>query len=314
MEQVFYLLLLDRKKEYFDNGDANDEAWDDPQGPRRRSSSASGHAVERKASRGTLISPQSSSAELPLSPVGTPPSADTKYISSPLSGSSSSNTVPTTNSGVSLTSPPLSPVAENDLAGNGRNSPDATRRAASPGSIRSRAASDGGRSLLTAAVSPKAKRKPGAIDIPPADPNAAPPMGSPRFHRHRISESDASSPVVGTTSTPKKSWFATLFNFKGAVVTAHSLASIAETADAVQNAFKANDVVFTKTRDSSFKGRVDVAGKTARLRVDIAHGDSDSLDVVFIQERGSTHAFHAAVSAICKHANLDATNSTGTAV
>ena len=332
MEQIFYLLLCERKKEYFENGGDNDSDGgfsDDPrmihtgkekrttenkkqnknpftEGPRRRSSSASGQrelanrmsfpggrSVPTSAATSASSSSDAMTAYTTPSPIASPIMASSidKYVSSPLSNSSSANSMPVHNSNHSsssnnsMSSPPTSPTGEE-----GRRT-SASSLHSSP--VRTRAGSDGGRSLMVAAVSPKLKRKPGAIDIPATgSTDGSQQIGSPRFHRqHDRASVDAGEPgspsVANGHSTPKKSWFANLFNFKGEIITSKSSKPITETATILHAAFKSADAVFSSVKTNkelSYRCRADIAGKTARLRVDIsAVPGEEKYDVVFVQ-------------------------------
>lgn len=345
MEQVFYLLLWERKKDYFENADPSDDAWDDPQGPRRRSSSASGAMFEKLGTRTSSSSASSNdTSSVPSSPIianHTLSTSTDKYISSPLSASSSSSSVPA--AGHASMSPPLSPIAETTTgtvtnlasstgkstpptavnvlaASNGRNSPELGRKSpASPIHMRSRSSSDGSRSLLTAVVSPKTKKKGvPAIDIPAGSTDPAnQPMGSPRFHRRKgndvpdvveapPSPGGSNSSSNSYTSTPKKSWFASLFSFKGEAFVARSKVSILESAETLQTVLKNLDIVFNKNpKEYSYKCRADMSGKNTRMRIDIVAGIDFQFDVLFTQERGSTQVFRSVVEQICVKAKFD---------
>ncbi|ORX88301.1 hypothetical protein BCR32DRAFT_1514 [Anaeromyces robustus] len=79
-------------------------------------------------------------------------------------------------------------------------------------------------------------------------------VGTPRFHRRRDFPIPP-SPVI--TSTPKKSWFANLFNFKPEAVTLLSQSNVEETSSMIQDLMESLDIKYQVKRDNGFKCKWD---------------------------------------------------------
>jgi len=75
-------------------------------------------------------------------------------------------------------------------------------------------------------------------------------VGTPKFHRRKDFPIPP-SPVI--TSTPKKSWFANLFNFKPEAVTLLSESNIEETSSMIQDLMESLNIKYQVKRDSGFK-------------------------------------------------------------
>jgi len=80
-------------------------------------------------------------------------------------------------------------------------------------------------------------------------------VGTPRFHRRKADFPIPPSPVI--TSTPKKSWFANLFNFKPEAVTLLSESNVEQTSSMIQDLMESLEIKYQSRREGGFKCKWD---------------------------------------------------------
>jgi len=105
-------------------------------------------------------------------------------------------------------------------------------------------------------------------------------VGTPRFHRRKDFPIPP-SPVI--TSTPKKSWFANLFNFKPEAVTLLSESNTEETTSMIQDLMESLEIKYQVKRDSGYKckwdgGQIPATVLAAAKGQVVSRDDSSLLD------------------------------------
>jgi len=292
-EKVFYALLLQRKTNFFENYDINKlTEWDIEGGPRRRTESYNSLLADRNnkdiyKSSDTLLGSTTSISPSPLgsnsatisasctsvSPMNKPetPKSSTSsgnvkalekqtsredlikrqqknavHVNSPLATNLVNNTIAET----------LSPtVPSSEHSSSTTPTPSEKHHTTNPNmynniniSTEDFNKSDG-------------KPKPLQINIPKIDEiksssgnRMSLQVGTPRFHRRKDFPIPP-SPVI--TSTPKKSWFANLFNFKPEAVTLLSESNIEQTTSMIQDLMESLEVKYQTRREGGFKCKWD---------------------------------------------------------
>lgn len=79
--------------------------------------------------------------------------------------------------------------------------------------------------------------------------------GTPKFHRRKADFPIPPSPVI--TSTPKRSWFANLFNFKPEAVTLLSESNVEQTSSMIQDLLDSLEIKYQNKREGGFKCKWD---------------------------------------------------------
>lgn len=353
MEKVFYHLLARRKFDYFENYDERDSEYDTMDGPRRRTDSCASIFVgDRTRSESQLNSETSS--------IATNRSSANELASGDSEGSDSDSSLPRRRAASNAVG--LSPTSSSGSTGSGGaqrrttmdtsrykpstavrvNSPlvssfndmsiavpervSASASALTPPAAAAVAASDGGASV-DATVSPTPQRpedklkKKLNIAIPKNEVTASS-MGSPKFHRkNNKMESPYPSPVI--TSSPKRSWFANLFNFKPDVQMFESNVGREETLRAVEerlNKLAIGTIKIYAKRDNilkcKFEGHTGGEGpdalKAVKFRIEVTPktlsetgGNSGSCTVSFIQSQGAFSSFQAMCDALRTDWNME---------
>ncbi|TPX37407.1 hypothetical protein SmJEL517_g00463 [Synchytrium microbalum] len=162
--------------------------------------------------------------------------------------------------------------------------------------------SAGDRSSTASVSSAHSGKSPDVSDVP----------GTPKFHRKRVTE--VSSPVI-TSTTPKRSWFANLFNFKPETFTFVSRKNYEDTVNNIMERLTTLDVKYQRRKEGGFKCKYergvssdtpsptesneseeikpDKMGSTTKFRIDIIGEDEDpnGIKVVFVQQQGSFTLF-----------------------
>jgi len=108
---------------------------------------------------------------------------------------------------------------------------------------------------LNSHINNNSKPKPLQINIPKIDEiknnnRLSLQVGTPRFHRRKDFPIPP-SPVI--TSTPKKSWFANLFNFKPEAVTLLSESNVEQTSSMIQDLMESLEIKYQTRREGGFK-------------------------------------------------------------
>ncbi|KAJ3122344.1 hypothetical protein HK098_002932 [Nowakowskiella sp. JEL0407] len=151
---------------------------------------------------------------------------------------------------------------------------------------------------------------------------------SPKFHRKKEKLEIPPTPII--TQTPKRSWFASLFNFKPEVYEIISTLPSDKTIEAVENQMKACDIKYQARKEGGFKCKFDSfsnshssnlmpmspnspgissgpsnsglkdlssdsSSKGTKFKIDLVQMDDGSVRIQFVQQQGSFSTFQAIV-------------------
>ncbi|KAG4103335.1 hypothetical protein H8356DRAFT_1271222 [Neocallimastix lanati (nom. inval.)] len=296
-EKVFYALLLQRKTNFFENYDVNKlSEWDIEGGPRRRTESYNSLLADRnnkdiyKSSDTLINSPINGGSPSPLgSSPSTISSSCANMGASPKVDSISRNSVSNGNikglekqnsreelikrqqkNAVHVNSPLATNLVSNNNIENSKLSvPEAHSNEPKHHASNSNMYNNINISTeeLTNQINNTSPNKPKPLQINIPKNNVIDEIkgggnrmslnlqvGTPRFHRRKDFPVPP-SPVI--TSTPKKSWFANLFNFKPEAVTLLSESNTEETTSMIQDLMDSLGIKYQEKRDSGFKCKWD---------------------------------------------------------
>ncbi|KAL7749066.1 serine/threonine-protein kinase gin4 [Sorochytrium milnesiophthora] len=265
-EKIYYHLLVQRKVEYFENYDGEEEEQQytelDSTMPRRRAESYASIYLERKKSESNLLSGSGSGSPGPNSPTGSKSKlsfsaargasrSTNSLLNGPIpenGGSERSSTNNLASQSSSQANLGASEVVDSaSFRGRAVSAGDAlvSKKPKSPlredhGGNKGLATHKSQDTLKTGLapdpMRPQASDKNLSISIPTLSSSGGPDeTHTPKFHRRKKDELMASAtPSPGTVISPKRSWFAQLFNFKPEVFILSSKLAEQETVDALR--------------------------------------------------------------------------------